>query len=230
MSSQIIKEHYQERDKPGGESDYWSIRNPVVLHIAQEREAVFLDLIQRSGIDIESARVLDFGCGAGGEMLSLLRYGFRRENLFGVDLSFERVKSAESTLDFKVINGDGMALPFVDEYFDIVMQNVVFSSVVSHEMRGSMASEMQRVLKQTGSIIWYDAFRCRGSSPHFLPVTRSEINELFPGYDFRWQSLTTDMGLLKLVNGLMGSWSMLCLDASRVFRTHILGIGSKDDT
>jgi len=52
--------------------------------------------------------------------------------------------------------GDASRLPFKDGSFDIVMQFTVFTSILDREVKKAVATEMLRVLKADGIILWYD--------------------------------------------------------------------------
>ncbi len=223
-----IQQRYRERDASGGESSFWSFSNPVVLHIAQERERVFWRAARDLGLDLAGIDILDVGCGTGGELLNLGRWGAATSRMFGIDLSWDRTQSAHSLHGLKVVQASGDRLPFRDGQFGAVMQNVVFSSIVSPEMRRDIAAEMARVLAPGGILLWYDARRTRGHDPAFAPVSKEEAEVLFPGISFTWYGLTTDMGLLKLARRIVGETGMKAVAATGLFRTHLFGVGVKN--
>lgn len=222
-----IQQRYRERDAAGGESSFWTFCNPVVLHIAQERERVFWRAARDLGLDLAGIDILDVGCGAGGELLNLGRWGAATSRMFGIDLSWDRIRSAHTLHGLKVVQASGDRLPFRDGQFGAVMQNVVFSSIVSPDMRREIAAEMERVLAPGGMLLWYDASRTRGQDPAFVPVSRGEAEGLFPGISFSWYGLTTDMGLLKLARRIGGDTGMKAVAATGLFRTHLFGVGIK---
>lgn len=43
-----------------------------------------------------------------------------------------------------------------DATFDLVLQSTVFISILNHEMRQQVASEMMRIMKPDGITTWYD--------------------------------------------------------------------------
>jgi hypothetical protein len=53
------------------------------------------------------------------------------------------------------------------------------------------------------------------------------VQALFPGLRWRWQRLSCDLGVLRRVGAALGEPGMQLLDASGLFRTHLLGLGSK---
>lgn len=214
---------YRERDASAALSGFWSLRHPAVLHVAQERERVALRLIAHAGLDLASLRVLDVGCGPGLELASLLRWGVRPEALFGIDLSRERLQAARGMAPAALACASATALPLADASFDLLLQNVVFSSIVEPAARRACAAEMRRVLRPGGWLLWYDAFRSRARDPHFRPVPRAEVQALFPDLAWTWRTLTSDIGIASRARRVPGA--MALLDASGLVRTHLLGLG-----
>ena len=223
-----IQQRYRERDGSRALTGFWTLDNPVVLHLAQERERVAIAALARqTGVDLAGARLLDVGCGAGVEFSNYLRWGASSRNLVGVDLMLPRLALARQRFDVPVANASGAALPFADESFDIVCQSVVFSSIVDASMRAAVAGEMLRVLRPNGLVLWYDAVRVRGRDPHFRPVPIDELQALFPSVVFDCRLLTTDLGLLRRVCAISGGWGMRLFDMTGLFKTHVFALGRK---
>jgi ubiquinone/menaquinone biosynthesis C-methylase UbiE len=222
-----IQRRYEERDASAALTGFWSLRNPAVLHAAQERERRILAALAMQAIDLHTLRVLDVGCGLGVEYPNYLRWGATVANVIGVDLSHARLVQAARRFGMPVTQASGAALPFADASFDLVVQNVVFSSIVDDAMRRATAAEMLRVLRQDGHVLWYDAFRSRARDPHFRSVPRAEVRELFAGVDWSFTTLTSDMGVTVRAERWLGGWSLPLLDICRVLRTHLLGLGIK---
>lgn len=220
-----IAARYRERDASSSLTGFWTLRNPVVLHLAQERERAVMRALSACGVQMSDLRLLDIGCGLGVEFANHLRWGSHAAQLYGVDLMHERLLIAHRDSPAALAQASGAALPFADASFDLVCQNVVFSSIVDASMRRATATEMLRVLRPGGWLLWYDAARTRGADTHFKPVPQSEVEALFPGVRWHWQRLSSDLGLLKRIGALLGEPGMLALDAMGVFRTHLLGLG-----
>ncbi len=66
-------------------------------------------------------------------------------------------------------------MPYEDEFFDIVMQFAVFTSIFDEKMKRRIASEMLRVLESDGIILWYDYFISKPTNPDTKGVRRREI-------------------------------------------------------
>jgi ubiquinone/menaquinone biosynthesis C-methylase UbiE len=220
-----IRDRYRERDASVALSRFWTLRNPLVLHIAQERERVVLRALTRAGLDLSSLRLLDVGCGLGVEFANLQRWGARLDGLVGVDLMHARLVAARERSGVALVQASGSALPFADASFDLVCQNVVFSSIIDDATRRATACEMLRVLRPGGSVLWYDAFRTRSRDPHFRAVPRAEVERLFPGLTWSFRSLTTDVGIAARAQRYLGTGVLPLLDGLRLLRTHLLGLG-----
>lgn len=218
---------YRERDASSALTGFWTLHNPVVLHAVQEREGLVLRMLARAGVELHDARVLDVGCGLGLEFANLLRWGAGVEGLFGIDLMHERLRAARVRSGAGLARASAAALPFADACFDLVCQNVVFSSIIDAATRRDTAAEMQRVLRPGGWLLWYDAFRARGADPHFRAVPRAEVEALFPALRWTFATLTSDIGITQQLHRSLGAWSLPLLDATGLARTHLLGLGQR---
>ena len=222
-----IRNHYRERDASPALTGFWTLRNPVALHLAQERERVVLNVLTEATIDLAQSRVLDVGCGMGQELVNLVRWGAATTELFGIDLMHERLAIAQRGAPAALVQAGADAMPFPDASFDVVCQNVVFSSIIDRTVRRAAAAEMLRVLKPGGWLLWYDAERTRGNDRHFSPVPMPEVRALFPGLPLAFRRLTTDLGLLTRIHAAAGARGMALLDLSGAFKTHVLVWGRK---
>jgi SAM-dependent methyltransferase len=218
---------YRERDTSAALTGFWTLRNPAVLHVAQERERRVLRALQHAGVELHGARVLDLGCGLGVEFANLLRWGATLDGLYGIDLMHSRLFAARGRSGAALAQASGAALPFADASFDLVCQNVVFSSIVDAATRRATAAEMLRVLRPAGSVLWYDARHSRAKDPHFRALPQAEVEQLFPGVRWHFQTLTIDMGVLVRAERWLGAWALPLLTGLRPLRTHLLGLGHK---
>lgn len=222
-----IEARYRQRDASSSLTGFWTLRNPVVLHLAQERERAVMRALSACGLSLKGLHLLDVGCGLGVEFANHLRWGACASRLFGVDLMLERLLAARRDTSAALAQASGSSLPFASASFDLVCQNVVFSSIIDDAVRQATAAEMCRVLRPGGWVLWYDAARMRGSDPHFRPVTMAQVQALFPGVRWHWQRLSSDLGLLKRIGAVLGEPGMQALDATGLFRTHLLGLGQR---
>ncbi|MGH9502220.1 MAG: class I SAM-dependent methyltransferase [Terriglobales bacterium] len=178
-----ISEVYAERKRliP---TDRYSSRNPGNLFIRREIERHLLSILQSSRCQpLSSKRILDIGCGSGFWLQQFVGWGAKLQNLFGIDLRAAGIAEAKEGglegANLKV--GSATRLGFADESFDLVMQFAVFSSVLHEPSRRRIASEMIRVLKPGGYIVWYDFFVNNPWNRDVRGLGKRELNDLFPG-------------------------------------------------
>ena len=116
------------------------------------RSAKVLAVLDRAGVQVHG-RVLDAGCGGGGMPLSLAEHAdavvgidpFDRFSQAGMKLARERGLSPR--LHFA--RADGMALPFRDGQFDLVLSHAVIEHVADAPR---YLSECRRVLKSSAHL------------------------------------------------------------------------------
>lgn len=222
-----IKECYELRKKTVP-SFLYSFFNPGNLFIVQERDREILMILKRNGIhSIRDKKILDVGCGEGGELRNLIRYGALPENLYGIDLLQDRIEQAKKisqNIDFKC--GDASKLPYENEQFDIVIQFTVFTSILDIMMKQTIAKEMVRVLKPYGIIIWYDYHINNPKNPNVRGIKKREIYRLFSNCNIYLKRITL---VPPLVYRLAPKSLLLCyfLERLKVFNTHYLGIIKK---
>jgi len=111
------------------------------------------ELIREYGASAKTA--LDYGCGAGRSTRFLKRLGL---DTVGVDISpemLEQARSKDELGEYHLINNG--QLPFADSTFDLVFSSFVFLEVSQLQAISSILSEMKRVLKEDGVIIFVTA-------------------------------------------------------------------------
>jgi len=201
--------------------DYWQ---PANLFIYQSRERALLGLLAGAGVlPLTGRRVLDVGCGDGGVLRDLLRYGARAADLHGVDLLPERVERArELTPGARIEVGDAQALPYEDAGFDLVLGFTLLSSVVDEGARRRVAAEMARVTKPGGLVVVYD-FWTNPTNRDVRPLRRAELRRLFPGRRVEFRGVTLAPPVVRALVGLPGGWlACTALEVLPFLRTHYL--------
>jgi ubiquinone/menaquinone biosynthesis C-methylase UbiE len=174
-------------------------------------------------------RLLDVGCGAGGELLRWLSYGCLPANCAGIDLLPERIAQARLCLPTAtdLRQGDASQLPYPNTEFDIVTQLTVFTSILDKELRHAIAAEMLRVLKPKGIIIWYD-FWLNPTNPQTCGIRPTEIRKLFPGCQYEFHRITLAPPITRRLAPI--SW-LLChlLEQIKLLNSHYLVAIRKPD-
>lgn len=171
MRSEIKKVHERYARRVAlGTCDRYSMLNPSGWQGVQERQRALVSLLSRHvSVPLSELKVLEVGCGGGGNLLELLRMGFSPENLVGNELLPERAALARKTLPIAcdVLEGDATQLGFGDSSFDLVYQSVVFSSLLDDHFQQRLASAMWRWVRPGGG-------SCGTTSPMtILPIRMS---------------------------------------------------------
>lgn len=204
--------------------------NPAYLFMVQEREQHILDLLDRHGFaNLKDRTVLEIGCGNGDLLRDFIKWGARPENLCGIDLLAERVAEAIHVCprEVKILEGNAASLRLKDETIDVVIQATVFTSVLDPGTKRQMASEMCRVLKPNGLILWYDYHMNNPRNRDVKGVKLAEIKMLFPRCDIGVQRITLAPPISRRV--ARHSW-LLCYFLSRLpwLCTHYIGVIRKN--
>ena len=112
------------------------------------RRRVLVDLLGHYAAGHDgSLRILDFGCGTGGNLRSYAPFG----SVFGVEPDRRAVQFAASRGSSTLCRGSGTELPFASSSFDLV----IASDVLEHiEEDAKAVSEIARVLRSGGAFIF----------------------------------------------------------------------------
>jgi SAM-dependent methyltransferase len=145
---------YRRRDEAQVSSKF-RLSDPAFLFHIQERERALLRALREERFPIESASVLEVGCGTGQVLARFLEFGARAAT--GVDLARWRLREAKGKhAVLRLVRADGAELPFADGSFDLVAQFLCLSSILDDPMRRRVAWEMWRVLRPGGVLLSYD--------------------------------------------------------------------------
>ena len=218
-----IRAAYAKREQDDARYSWF---NHASQFMAQERERRVVALMDRCGIAaLESQKILEVGCGTGYWLREFVKWGARPENITGIDLLSDRVTRARRLCPASVQLQCASAahLPFSGSKFDLVLQSTVFTSILDHNLKRQVASEMLRVIKPDGLVVWYDYHVNNPWNPDVRGIKRREIASLFPGCHIELERLT----LLPPLTRFLAPYSyMACylLEKISPLCTHYLGV------
>ena len=136
-----------------------------------------------SQIKLDNSRILDVGCGIGGPS-RMLADDYNCQ-VTGIDLSEEYIRTAKGLsalvgLQDKTnyIQSNALELPFENGYFDVVWTQHVQMNI-SHKLK--FYSEIERVLTEHGTFIYYDIFRTESGKVNFPVPWADDASKSFLG-------------------------------------------------
>jgi ubiquinone/menaquinone biosynthesis C-methylase UbiE len=219
-----LREEYKDRKRRFAGSDVYSWFNKANLFTLHQRQRAILAALKKNGFtDLPGLFILEMGCGSGGVLSEYLEFGALPENLYGVDLLFDRLLLAHKTLpNSGFANADGQALPFPDRTFDLVLQFTAISSILAPEIRRIICANMLRVLKPGGMILSYD-FWLNPTNPQTRGLRPAEIRRLFPDCSYEFHKVTLAPPIARRIVPL--SWiAALIMEKLSLFNSHYLGV------
>ena len=107
------------------------------------RRRIFFHLLDQALIGRMDVRSLDVGCGAGGMMVELERYG----TPYGIDVDTTLLHVCRARGFQELLNASGTHVPFMDASFDLV---TLFDCIEHIDDDGMALCEAHRVLKPGG--------------------------------------------------------------------------------
>ncbi len=159
----------------------------------QEIERVVAyELRRATGGVLAGRKILDVGCGAGGWLCEMVKWGAKAEDLVGIDSLQDRLDEARAKCapGIKLVRGNAESLQFPSESFDIIMLFQSLTLMIDSVVRKRVASEALRVLKPDGVILIYDYRYQRPEMKGLLaPVTGRDLRSIFPDCRIRIRSI-----------------------------------------
>ena len=206
------------------DADRYSALRPDVWQTLHERQRALLALWTRIGwTDLSDKRLLEVGCGSGGNLLEMLRLGFGPQHLSGVELLPERYARARETLPqaLALHAGDALLLDVPAASQDAVFVSTVFSSLLEDDFQQRLAAAMWRWVKPGGGVLWYDftVDNPRNADVRGVPLTR--VRALFPQGRLHARRVTLAPPLARAATRVHPSLYTL-FNALPPLRTHVL--------
>lgn len=218
MSEKRIRAAYSRRSDPPmaamGSGD---------RYIHRRRDEALARLLSDAGVSLGSVAILEIGCGDGRVLATLSAMGAGPEKMAGIDLLDERVEEARALLpEADIREGNAENLPWPDESFDVLVQFTFLSSVIEADARRRCVTEMLRVVKPGGAILWYD-FIWNPLNRDTRGINLREMEQLFAPARIQARRVTLVPQLARLlapVSERFVTW----LEGVPVLRTHYLAL------
>ena len=202
----------------------YSLLRPDVWQTVQERQRAMLTLFSRLGFgNLAELRLFEVGCGSGGNLLELLRLGFRPEHLAGAELLPERLAQAREVLPpaLALYGGDAAALDLPAATQNVVFVSTVFSSLLDDTFQQHLADAMWRWVKPGGGVLWYDFTVNNPRNADVRGVTTRRIRALFAHGDLQFRRVTLAPPIARAVTRLHpGLYTVF--NVIPLLRTHVL--------
>jgi SAM-dependent methyltransferase len=167
--------------------------DPGYMSQFQEIERTVADELRRfTGGVLAGRKVLDIGCGAGGWLCELAKWGAKPSDLVGIDSLSERLAEAREKCPpgVQLVCDSAEDLRFASESFDIIMLFQSLTLMIDPGVRERVASEALRVLKGNGMILIYDyRYQRPEMKGLLLPVTRKDLHRIFPNCRIQFRSI-----------------------------------------
>ncbi len=221
-ADRIARAYQDLEQRAGGRWDPANRGNQMIL---AERRNLTRRLLDRAGfLPLGDRRVLEVGSGSGAELAWLHELGASSSNLTGIDILPERVTAAgRAHPEIKFLHGNAESMEFGDSTFDLVMAITVFSSIFDRMMAANVASEILRVLRPGGALLWYDVRYDSLSNRNVRAVTAARVRDLFPSLRGELNTVTLLPPLARRL-GRLGAGSYPLLSRVPFLRSHLLGL------
>jgi SAM-dependent methyltransferase len=187
-----IEAVYTRYDRDPAELAKRDLASAGLQFIRKERdEALQNALAAADMLPLGGRKILDVGCGSGSALEAVVMLGADPRKCFGIDLLESRVAAARASQPaMTFVQGDARMLPWRDGEFDLVMANLLFSSILDGEIAAAVAAELRRATAVGGLILVYDN---RYPSPFNSDVRaygRARLRSLFPEAEIHLHALT----------------------------------------
>lgn len=193
----------------------------------RERFPLLLERIDSLGLSRDEVRLLEIGCGGGGNLRRLIEAGLAPERLVGNELLPARVEAARASLPAatRVVAGDASTLDLPDASFDVVFASTVFTSILDDGLRRRVAEAMWRLVRPGGAVLWYDFVFDNPRNPDVRGVDARAIRDLFPEGRASMRRITLAPPIARLCLRLPGEVGILAyrgLAWIPLLRTHLV--------
>lgn len=164
------------------EADRYAPWNPVEQFLVHERKQVAAELLRRAEcLPGPDTRCLEIGFGRCGWLADLIGWGALETHLHGAEIDLCRSHVARRRLPAAhLVLADAGRLPWPKGRFDLIILSLVMTSVLDTAVRRRIASEVDRVLRPGGALLWYDFAVDNPGNPSVRGIGKEEFEALFP--------------------------------------------------
>lgn len=197
--ARAVHERYARRTRTYDPLEAW------VLLTRQELERALCRWARHAfPAGLAKVSLLEIGCGSGANLLQFLRLGMDPGNLAGNELQAERVRQARRVLPaaLRVDEGNALDLERPAASVDVVLQSLVFSSILDAGVQGLLARRMWEWVRPGGGVLWYDFTMNNPANPDVRGVPLSRVRALFPAAEVRAWAVTLAPPLSRRVTRL----------------------------
>jgi ubiquinone/menaquinone biosynthesis C-methylase UbiE len=197
--------------------------NPGFSQLQEERWRKIAEIIGAGLRGISPLRVADIGCGKGGDLAHIAEL-LPEAELFGVDLSEERVKAARLAVPTATLwVQDVDTLPFPDRSVQLVVLSTVLSSILDPGTRRQVAAETYRIIGDDGMLLIYDIRLPSPANPNVCRIGKRQLRALLPTARIRSYPITL---LPPVARSLCRRWPGLYQPLARIrpLRSHYLSV------
>ena len=163
---------------------WYSIIEGDVLARLHEKQKVILSELKNLGFEsFDNTKLLEIGCGNGGNLQDFIRFGFLPKNIYGNDLIEERIKCARALLpaETKLHTGNACDIDLAENTIDIVYQSMVLSSILDDSLRENVCAKSWSLVKPGGIMVSYDFVYNNPYNKKVRKVTKGDLLKNFPG-------------------------------------------------
>lgn len=194
----------------------------------REREYHYGIMLREKFERLSSIRFLEIGAGGGINVRYFLESGILPENMVLNELLPERQEMLiKNYPNIKLHKGDATEMS-VSEFglFDLIFQSLVFTSILSDEIRKSLASCLWTMLKPGGAILWYDFVYDNPANPDVKGINLRAVKNLFPNaFSYKSVHVTLAPPIGRRVGRLYPVFNLFCF-----LRTHRIVLIEKAKT
>jgi ubiquinone/menaquinone biosynthesis C-methylase UbiE len=214
-----IRATYDRYDQTG-RARLWDQQSRGYARYVQDLQGRLLDFLRRS--TQSDSTVVDLGCGTG-ELTELATRLGALPNWSGGDLREQVIAVARERYphaSWFASSADSIPLP--DHTVDVLVAQVLFSSLPSRAFEEAVALEAARVLRPGGWLVWVDIRYPSPANRAVHGMSRRRVEELFPGW---WSELEL-AGLLPPLSRRLGASTPMLYPALRQLtplRSHLVG-------